>query len=39
MLDWNQLAIDFYRSQGAVLLDGWTTCRVTGADLLTLAGA
>ena len=37
VLDWNQPAIDFYRAQGAVLLDTWTSCRVAGADLLRLA--
>ena len=38
VLDWNTPSIDFYRAQGAVLLEGWTTCRVTGADLVRLAG-
>jgi GNAT superfamily N-acetyltransferase len=28
VLDWNQPAIDFYRSLGARLLDDWTTCRL-----------
>ena len=28
VLDWNQTAIDFYRSQGAEPLDGWTTFRI-----------
>lgn len=28
VLDWNQPAIDFYRSLGARLMDGWTTCRL-----------
>ena len=28
VLDWNQTAIDFYRSQGAEALDGWTTFRI-----------
>ncbi|MBN8956119.1 MAG: GNAT family N-acetyltransferase [Rhizobiales bacterium] len=37
VLDWNTPSIDFYKSQGAELLDGWTTCRVTGAALTRLA--
>ena len=37
VLYWNTPAIDFYQAQGAVLLEGWTTCRVTGPALLTLA--
>ena len=37
VLDWNEPSIDFYRAQGAVLLDGWTTCRVTGEALWRLA--
>ena len=28
VLDWNQTAIDFYKSQGAEPLDGWTTFRL-----------
>lgn len=32
-LDWNQSAVDFYRSLGAVSMDGWTTFRVTGSTL------
>jgi GNAT superfamily N-acetyltransferase len=38
VLDWNQPAIDFYRAQGAVPLDEWTTFRLHGAALETLAG-
>ena len=30
MLDWNAPAIAFYRSLGAVGMDGWTTQRVAG---------
>ena len=30
VLDWNQPAIDFYRSQGAVAMDEWTVYRVSG---------
>lgn len=29
VLDWNQTAIDFYRSQGAEILEDWRICRVT----------
>ena len=36
VLDWNTPSIDFYVAQGAVLMDGWTTCRVTGAALARL---
>src|SRR5581483_3790129 len=34
VLDWNQPAIDFYKSLGAVPLSDWTVFRVTG-DALT----
>ena len=37
VLDWNEPAIDFYRSQGARLLDDWTMCRVDGEALGRLA--
>ena len=37
VLDWNSAAIDFYQSQGAILMDGWTTNRVTGDALVNLA--
>ena len=33
VLDWNQPSIDFYSSQGAIFLDEWRRCRVTGAAL------
>ncbi len=33
VLDWNQPAIDFYRSLGARALDEWTTYRLTGNAL------
>ena len=39
VLDWNEPAIAFYRSQGARLLDDWTMCRVDGAALAALGGA
>ena len=32
-LDWNTPSIDFYRSLGAVPMEGWTTYRLTG-DML-----
>lgn len=37
VLDWNTPAIDFYQSQGAILMEGWTTNRVTGDALVKLA--
>lgn len=37
VLDWNQPAIDFYRSLGAVAQDEWTVQRVSGAALQALA--
>lgn len=39
VLDWNETAIRFYRSIGAVALDGWTVQRVSGEALARLAGA
>ena len=36
-LDWNQPSIDVYLSLGAVPLSDWTTYRVTGDTLTTLA--
>ena len=30
VLDWNQPAINFYESLGAVRLNDWTTCRLDG---------
>lgn len=38
VLDWNEPAIRFYRSLGAVPMDEWTVYRVTGAALNKLAG-
>jgi len=38
VLDWNTPAIDFYRSQGAIMLDDWERCRVDG-DALARLGA
>jgi len=37
VLDWNQPAIDFYKSLGAVPLSEWTVFRVTGDALTRLA--
>ena len=33
VLDWNQPSIEFYQSQGAVFMDGWRGCRVSGEAL------
>ncbi|MFA5608814.1 GNAT family N-acetyltransferase [Alcaligenes aquatilis] len=37
VLDWNQNAIDFYKHQGAQVLDDWRVVRVTGEALLNMA--
>jgi GNAT superfamily N-acetyltransferase len=37
VLDWNQPAIDFYRSVGAVAMDEWTVYRMTGDALIRFA--
>ncbi|MCP3674189.1 MAG: GNAT family N-acetyltransferase [Gammaproteobacteria bacterium] len=37
VLDWNTPAIDFYKSQGAIMMEGWTTNRVAGDALPKLA--
>jgi GNAT superfamily N-acetyltransferase len=37
VLDWNQPAIDFYRSLGAVSKDEWTTFRLNQAEIEKLA--
>jgi GNAT superfamily N-acetyltransferase len=39
VLDWNDVAIRFYRRIGAEPLDEWTVFRVTGDALRKLAGA
>jgi len=36
VLDWNQPAIDFYRSLGAEVLPDWRICRLTGSALAAL---
>ena len=37
VLDWNRPAIEFYRSLGAVPVEGWTTYRLIGGALERLA--
>jgi GNAT superfamily N-acetyltransferase len=37
VLDWNEPSIGFYRSLGAVAMADWTTYRLTGNALATLA--
>ncbi|HWS78804.1 MAG TPA: GNAT family N-acetyltransferase [Thermomonas sp.] len=37
VLDWNELAIGFYRTLGAVGMDGWTVQRLEGDALHSLA--
>jgi GNAT superfamily N-acetyltransferase len=39
VLDWNQPAIDFYESLGAVRKTEWTTCRLSGPALARYAPA
>ena len=39
VLDWNAPSVEFYRSLGAVLMDDWTICRITGDALARLARA
>jgi ribosomal protein S18 acetylase RimI-like enzyme len=36
VLDWNTPAIEFYKSLGAVPMDGWTVYRLTGEALTAL---
>jgi GNAT superfamily N-acetyltransferase len=38
VLDWNEPAIRFYESLGAVAMDEWTVYRVTGDALAELSG-
>ena len=38
VLDWNAPSIAFYKSLGAVMMDDWTLCRVSGEALTRLAG-
>jgi len=37
VLDWNAPSIAFYKSLGAVMMDEWTVCKVTGPALSALA--
>ncbi|MBC8124018.1 MAG: GNAT family N-acetyltransferase [Gemmatimonadaceae bacterium] len=37
VLDWNKPAIGFYERMGAVILDDWRSCRVSGEELMRLA--
>jgi len=39
VLDWNEPSIGFYRSLGAVPMDGWTVFRLTGDALALVAGS
>jgi GNAT superfamily N-acetyltransferase len=38
VLNWNELAIDFYRQIGAKSMDEWTSFRLTGDTLAQIAG-
>jgi len=38
VLDWNMLAIEFYRAMGAEFLDEWRAVRLTDESLKRLAG-
>ena len=33
VLNWNKSSIDFYKAMGAVVMDDWTICRLTGTAL------
>ena len=37
VLDWNEPALQFYRSLGAKAMDEWTVCRLTGDAIRRLA--
>ena len=39
VLDWNEPALKFYRSMGAIPMDEWTVQRLAGEDLEKLADA
>lgn len=36
VLDWNEPSINFYKSMGAISMDGWTTFRLHGDALMDL---
>jgi GNAT superfamily N-acetyltransferase len=38
VLDWNEPALDFYRSIGAPAMPDWRICRLTGQELAAFAG-
>jgi len=38
VLNWNELAIDFYRQIGAKAMDDWTSFRLSGDTLAQIAG-
>jgi GNAT superfamily N-acetyltransferase len=38
-LDWNEMALSFYRKLGATVLDEWTNHRLSGPTLLAVAAA
>lgn len=38
VLEWNKPSIDFYRSIGADVMDGWRICRMSGEALRRFAG-
>ena len=38
VLDWNKPSIDFYRSIGALVMDEWKICRLSGKALQAFAG-
>ncbi|WP_286253908.1 GNAT family N-acetyltransferase [Streptomyces graminofaciens] len=38
VLDWNEPAVEFYKSLGVEFLDEWRVCRLSGAPLKELAG-
>jgi GNAT superfamily N-acetyltransferase len=37
VLNWNEPSIAFYKSIGATMMDEWTTCKMSGAELQVLA--
>ena len=39
VLNWNELAIDFYKQVGAKAMDDWTSFRLTGDTLARIAGS
>jgi GNAT superfamily N-acetyltransferase len=39
VLNWNELAIDFYKQIGAKAMDDWTSFRLSGDSLVRMAGS